>query len=83
MGYDRGERMRLYNSLTPRAKRHMMSQLSAGQEEVEAAEERRNKTMGEFWARGLAMSGIASATGIGRETILRILREQGLDVDPE
>lgn len=83
MGYSRGERMKLQNSLSPRDKRRMSAALTAAQEAVEAAEEARDKVMGESWAKGLSLGAIQGAVGIGYQTVQNTLRSQGLDVDPE
>ena len=83
MAYDRGERMKLNNSLTSRDKRRMYGQLAAAQEEIELAEEKRNKLLAKFWTEGLSMGAMQGATGEGYNTVRQTLIDQGMDVDPK
>lgn len=83
MGYSRGARMKLAHTLAPREKRGMAKALTAAQEAVEAAEEARNRVMKEQWERGLPLTALLGSTGLGYETVRKILKAQGLDIDPE
>jgi len=83
MGYKRGERMALTAALTPRQKRQMLKELSEIQDEVEAVEDKRNKLIASVWAKGLPLAALQGSIGLGYETIRKILKGQGLDIDPE
>lgn len=82
MPYDTGDRMRLSYSLSARDRRRMSAQISSIQEEIEALEEKRNKLMAEHWSKGLPLSTIQGAAGLGYSTVRSLLKEQGLDIDP-
>lgn len=77
----RGQRMQLTNSLAARERRAMTRDLTDLQEAIETAEEARDKKMAEFYSRGLPLSGLMASTGLGYETLHRILRDQGVDSD--
>lgn len=83
MPYNRGERMKLSNSLTARDRRRMGAQLTAAAEAVESAQEAMEKLCAEFWSKGLTLNALMGATGVGYENLHKALRAQGLDVDPE
>ncbi len=76
---NRGLRMQLTNSLTPRDKRAMTRDLSAAQEAIEADTEARDKKIAEYYQRGLPLSGLMAAIGLGYGTLQAILRAQGID----
>lgn len=77
----RGLRAQLTNSLTPREKRSMIKELTAATELIEGACDARDQKVGEFFQRGMPLSGLMAATGLGYETLHRILKRQGIDTD--
>lgn len=83
MAYNRGERMRLQNALTPRERRRMMRELSNVQEEMELLEEKRDKLAAEYWLKGVSITAIQGSLGLGYNTVRSVLSAQGLDIDPE
>lgn len=77
----RGLRAQLTNSLAPREKRAMFKDLTAACEGIEDAIDARDKKIGEFFQRGMPLSGLMASTGLGYDTLHRILRAQGIDSD--
>lgn len=77
----RGLRMQLTNSLTAREKRAMIKDLTTASEVIEDAEIARAAKIAEFFQRGMPLSGLMAATGLGYATLHRILHAQGVDTD--
>lgn len=75
----RGLRMQLTNSLTAREKRAMIKDLTTASEAIEAAGDARDKKIADCFSRGLPLSGLMAATGLGYNTLHKILRGQGVD----
>lgn len=73
--------MQLSNKLSAREKRQMLRDLTTAQESIEEATDARNKKIGEFYQRGMSISGLMASTGLGYNTLQNIIKAQGIDTD--
>lgn len=75
----RSTRQKATSALDTRRKRQMTATLLADAEAIEAAQKTLEGRMVEYWAEGLSIANIMSATGVGHMTIKKLLKAAGVD----
>lgn len=69
----RGERMRMNYSLTSRERRSWAKRIMDAQDEIDAAEDKRNKIMKDAYDAGVSFAFLESSSGFGPHTVRKIV----------